>query len=395
MTRGSAAAANPNALRTSLQAAGIRLISLQQPEEKAAPTASSWNRYHPSNWLRPGSRQVELCLRQIAMMLRSGLDLMSAIKATREQASSMYLAKVLEAVSDKVRSGSTLAAAMEHFKLVFPPIAVQLVHVGEQTGHLSEVLEQAADHMAQRRTALSDIRMALAYPMVVATGALSIAVYLVFSVIPQLKKFLDAMGRKLPKMTQSLIDLAEWLQMNQVLCIFLFIASVAAMYLLYKWPKSRFKIDQWILRAPIIGGILRLSATATFASALAIMTRSGVKLVDALVIVRRLQPNRYLAHRVDEAAEAIQRGEPMAEQLAVPNGYIPMLASMIQVAEQTGQLDSTMDDVAKFCQTELQSRLKRVSAMLEPAIIITSGGVVGYVYMAFFMALMSTGGNFR
>ena len=393
ITRGALAAETPGGLRLALGRLGMQLVSLEvRPEAFAVSTWVKQN-CNPLRALPPRSRDIEVALRQLAMMLRSGLDLLNALKAIRGQ-TSPALARVLSKMIPAISRGQGLAAAMSAVS-VFPPIAVQLVSVGEETGKLGQVLEQAAKHIAQRRTAISEVRIALAYPIIVAIAAVSIAVYLVFAVIPELEKFLGAMGRKLPQMTQSLVDLSLWCKVNGATTLVATISAVMAFVLITQWPPGRMVLDRLYLRLPIIGSVLRLSGTAALASSLAVMVRSGIKLVEALKITERLQTNRFLAARVAAARHAVVRGEDFAAALAAPHSYMPMLTSMLDVAQRTGQLDATLDDVAKFCETELQTKIKRLSMLVEPAIIVVAGGIVGYVYMAFFMALISAGGHVK
>jgi type IV pilus assembly protein PilC len=196
-------------------------------------------------------------------------------------------------------------------------------------------------------------------------------------------------------MTQNLVDLAQWIQANGVTAIIVAVTLVFLLYVILRWPTSRMLVDTWILRVPIIGSVFRLAGTATLASSLAVMIRSGTKLVNALSLAESLQTNRYLAAQVASACEAIKRGEGLSRTLASGHGYNPMLISMLEVAERTGHLDASLEDVAEYCEVELRKKVKRLSAMVEPAIILVAGGIVGYVYMAFFMALMSSGGSIR
>lgn len=394
ITRATGFAQSPARLRATVEASGGQLVSCSVASESRVATGTLAESLNPLQYLPPRSRNIELTLRQLAMMLRSGLDLLRALESIRSQMPSPGMMRILRSLTADLQSGQGLSAAMSR-SAAFPPIAVQLVAVGEETGNLSRVLEQAAKHMAQRRTMVSEVRIALAYPLIVATAAVSIAVYLIFAVIPELQKFLDAVGRKLPRMTQTLVDMAQWCQLNGATTFVTMVGAVIAGLLLTQWPPARMVIDRWCLRLPVIGNILRLSGTATFASSLSVMIRSGIKLVEALSIAQRLQSNRFLASRILSARAAVLRGEGLADALATQHAYVPMLTSMIDVAQRTGQLDTTLEDVSKFCEVELQGKIKRLSVLVEPAIIVVAGGVVGYVYMAFFMALMSAGGNMK
>ena len=391
IARGELFADSAAALKSLLQAQGMRLVSLEAQPELAGSLLDSLN---PNRWMPARSRDAEFALRQLAIMLRSGLSLVNAIQSLQSQTNSVSFSRILESVHRRIARGTSLSKALEEHT-VFPQIVVQLVSVGEKTGKLEQVLEESAQYMARRRTAMTEVRVALTYPAIVSLAAIVIAGYLTFAVIPELQKFLSAMGRKLPRMTQSLVDFAQWFQIHGGTVGVVLVALVVGLVFVTRWPPGRLWIDRWLLRVPIIGAVLRLSATATLASALSVMVNSGVKLVEAIEIARRLQTNRFLAGLLTKASDSIIRGKALAPTLAEREGFSPVLSSMVAIAEQTGHLDSTLDEVAKFCETELKSKIKRMSQLVEPAVIVVAGGIVGYVYIAFFMALMSAGGNFK
>lgn len=349
---------------------------------------------NPLSYLPVRSRQVELSLHQLAVMLKGGMKLLDAIKALQLQTQQRSLSRVLEAVFESVSRGESLSHSLSDHR-IFPQIVVQLIHVGEQSGTLDRALEQCRDHMAGRRTLRAEVTFALAYPALVTLAALSIAAYLILFVIPQLQIFLSTLGRDLPAMTQSLVDLAQWLRVNgSQLATFLSLV-VAAFAVARWWPRSRLVLDQYLLRVPVIGSILRLSGTAGLASSLAVMLRSGIRLVEALKISGPLQHNSYLAKQVFAATDRVSRGQPLAPHLAARGGFAPILPSMIEVAERTGSMDKTLVDVSELCEVELKSRVKSMSRMVEPLVILLAGGIVGYVYIAFFLALMSAGSTIR
>jgi len=391
IARGELFADTAEGLKTLLHAQGMRLVSLEALPE---PSSSLLGNLSPRRWMPARSRDVEFALRQLAIMLRSGLNLLGAIRSLQSQTDSVAFAAILETLHGRLARGDSLANSLAEHP-VFPQVVVQLVSVGEKTGNLEQVLEQSAQYMTQRRTAITEVRVALTYPAIVATAAIVIAGYLTFAVIPELQKFLGAMGRKLPRMTQSLVDFAQWFQINGGTFCVVFVSLIVGLVFVTRWPPGRLWIDRWLLRIPVIGNVLRLSGTATLASSLSVMVNSGIKLVEAIDIARQLQNNRFLAGLLTNASESIIRGKALAPTLAAREGFSPVLSSMVAIAEQTGHLDSTLDEVAKFCETELKSKIKRMSQLVEPAVIVVAGGIVGYVYIAFFMALMSAGGNFK
>lgn len=393
LTRGVVTAQTPQGLQSLLEATGLSLVSYSNGDALHGRATDSVQSSSLA-WLRPRSRTIELALTQLAMMLRSGLDLRSSLQTILAQTHSLALARAMRSILHEVERGQTLQVAMQATR-AFPELVVQLVGVGEATGKLSYVLACAAEHLARRRTSINTVRVALAYPIIVATAATSIAVYLIVAVIPELQKMLSAMGRKLPSMTQSLVDISLWMQTHGWMCLVGSVSMCAAIVAMRMWAPGRLWSDRCLLRMPLIGPILRLSGTATLASSLALMIRSGTRLVEALAIAERLQNNRVLALRVAQSQRDVMHGESLSRELSCQPGYVPMLGSMLQVAERTGQLEQSLDEVATYCDTELQSCVKRLSLMVEPTIIVCAGVIVGYVYMAFFMALMSAGGTMR
>jgi type IV pilus assembly protein PilC len=391
VVRGELSTPSPMELRSRLQQMELQLISFDSNTNKYFDV---FRELSPRGWLPIRSCDIELALQQLSMMLRSGLKLLEALKALQMQCQHLKLCRVIDSIQQDVSKGDSLSTSLARHSVI-PQIVVQLVGVGEQTGNLAHVLEKAKEYVSQRRKMTTEVRVALAYPAVVTFAALSIAVYLITAVIPELQKFLNAMGRKLPAMTQSLVDLAQWFELNGVALLVTSSISLASIAVVLYWRPGRYWVDKYVLRAPIIGGVLRLSATASLANSLAMMTQSGIRLVDAVKISTQMQKNSYLAHLLDGAYESIMRGHALSPALTTKDGFTPILASMIEVAERAGQLDQTLAEVAGYCDSELKTKIKRLGQMVEPTVIVLAGGIVGYVYVAFFMALMSAGGNFR
>ena len=152
-------------------------------------------------------------------------------------------------------------------------------------------------------------------------------------------------------------------------------------------------MDRLALRLPVVGGLLRIAATAGFARTLGILIRSGVTVLEALRTVEGLHRNRFLARRVEIARQRVLEGGALADPLAYPHAYMPMLASMVYVGESSGTLDDTLDEVSGFHERQLQSAIKRFSAIIEPVIILIVGSIVGFVYIAFFLAMFSFAGG--
>jgi type IV pilus assembly protein PilC len=201
------------------------------------------------------------------------------------------------------------------------------------------------------------------------------------------------MGRKLPPITQSLIDVSAWLELNGPGILIGTVALAVAFVALYRWPPSRLEIDRLALRLPVFGPLFRLSGTVVFARALGTMLRAGVRILDALHTVEGLHRNRYLAARVAEARARIERGSSLAEPLAERFGFMPLLARMVLVGETSGRLDDMLDEMCRYHDELLQRAIRRMSGLIGPVVTVVVGGIVGFVYAAFLVAMFSAGGG--
>ncbi len=289
------------------------------------------------------------------------------------------------------RDGRRLARRHEHRarRRAFGALAVELVRVGGRSGELAGALAHAAEEMEAARSLRSLVVGALVYPCLAVVMTLAITAFLVLMVIPKISEFLQSGGAELPAMTQSLMDVSAWITAHGRALLFAICAIVAAFIAARSIPASRERLDAAALRMPVSGKILRLSGTALFARAMGILVGSGVTLLDSLDVAGRLLANRRLARRVGEARDAVLAGAPLAPELRAHGEWTPMLGGMVAVGETTGALPDAFAEVARFNETLLAIVIKRFSVLIEPALIVITAAIVGYVYISFFLALFS------
>jgi type IV pilus assembly protein PilC len=388
--QGTFEAASTTAVAEELRGRGWLVLEVRDRQPPAAKKAS-WTQRDALGWLPARSIDVELGLRQIAVMIRSGLTLLDALNTASQQAQRASMGRIWADVAARIQEGSSLGDAMSRHSR-FSGMVVELVRVGSQTGRLEPVLIKAADSIEHRRSLRTSLLTALAYPFIVVLAAVGVTAFMALSVIPKLEKFLSTIGRKLPAMTVLLMDITHTIQ--AYVAHALIGAGVAGVLLVaaYCWPPTRLWIDRLLLRIPVVGGLLRLSGTIAFASGLGALLHSGIRLLEGLRTVERLQHNRYLAQQVSQAREAVIHGGNLAPPLGTPHAFMPMLSRMVAVGESAGTLDEILAEVARFYEVQLQAAIRRLSVVIEPVIIVVVGGIVGFVYIAFFMALFAAGG---
>lgn len=391
LTRGEFLAISASAAQENLQKRGVQPVSITEIQDHKF----SRIQLNVFSWLDLAgvrSSEIENALQQLALMNRSGLGLVASLHSVREQSKSHSFQRIVDSIISDLQNGSSLHFAMNKHK-AFSKVLLQLIAVGEATGELASVLEQGAAHMAKLRKRVAALYSLLAYPFIVMITGLSVAGYLIVFVIPKLQVFLMSLGKPLPRMTQSLITVSQWIQTYGVTIVAAFLAVLMVVCLIYRNPRGRLMLDRALFRIPLLGTILRLSATITFSSTLGTMLRNGVSLVDALSAIERLHVNRYLSVTVGSIRQSVVRGQSLTAPLSRTTAYMPMLARMISVAEKTGETDKVLAQVTQFHEEQLMTLTKRLGTMIEPALIVFVGGFVGYVYIAFFIALMGAGGR--
>lgn len=338
--------------------------------------------------LSPKSFDVEIGLSMISHMLSGGLPLMSALKTCSDQARRPRMAVIWDDVHDRVAGGMPFAEALSRHK-IFPQLVVQLVRAGELSGNLDVVLEQASDQLERKRNLMVTVTSALMYPAITTVLAIGVASFMMIKVIPEISQFLISQGRKLPVITQMLITVSQFINANLAPLGILFVATGIGVFLGYRWPPAAYVMDRFLLRVPIVGKLLRLGGTILFARSLSMLLEAGVPMLTALETAGGLMRNKAIARRVQEARRLVLAGHPLARPLAASTEFMPMLQRMVVVGEETGTLSSVLNKVALFHEKQLESFVKWMTVLIEPVMTVVIGSMVGFVYIAFFVALYS------
>lgn len=384
-------AASARDAASSLRAEGCAVVAVEETKDGAvgADARPFWH----LSWLKPVTRfDIELGLGQLASMVKSGVPLLESLDTVAEQSVSPRAARLWRRVRDRVASGSPLSEALRRDARRFGEASIALVRVGEQSGELDAALLHAAHQMESQRNLRSLTMNALAYPAFAIVAAIGVCAFLVVVVIPKIAAFLEGGGAELPAMTRNLVDISDWLAANGIAVLGGIAAVAAAFFAVRAIPSGRLALDTAALRIPVSGRIFRLAGTAVFARAMGMLVGSGVTLLDSLDVSAGLLQNRRLRRRVVEARDAVMAGGALSPPLKGAGGFMPMLSQMAAVGEATGSLAESFSEVARFHEAMLAVAIKRFSVTIEPLMIIVTGLIVGYVYVAFFLALFSMAG---
>ncbi len=387
--RGALEAANAAIVATQLRTRGWIVVTLEEQNSDARDRGTGAGSF--KNLLAPRSTQVELSLRQLAVMLRGGISLLSAMQTIASQSDKRSIRRSYTEMIETVQSGQPFSQAIES-QPGFPDFLAQLVRIGEQTGIQETVLVRAADMIRTRRETLREIGTALLYPLLVLLAAVAATGFIVTSLLPKLTDLLEALNRPLPAITQSLITTSNFVNEWITQIVIVFVLSTLAIVLTWLSPAGRMWIERVSLRIPVIGKLFRISGTLTFSQTLGALVGSGVSVLESLITVQEMHSSTYFASIVQRARDAIIRGQNLADTLRVPGAYMPLLATMTAVGEASGTIDEVLEEVSNFQRAQLSAMIKTLGALVTPVIIVVVGSIVGYVYIAFFVGMFAVAG---
>jgi len=378
-------AADAGAAVASLRTRGLLVFDVAADAPHHADASRTRDAAPPRGGWRASGVALEVSLRQLGVMLRSGLTLLAGIRTVAAESASRKVRAIWLDAAEEIQSGSSLMEAMGRHR-AFGRLATRLVEVGEQTGELDTVLIRASEALERRRLLRMRLVNALLYPAVVLVAAIAATAFMLTYAVPRIAVYLQSSGNRLPAMTSSLVDLSLFLRSNwPALLVGLLAASLAA-WLFYSTRSGRLFADRAVLRLPLVGLVLRIGVTAGLAHALEIMLRSGVTIVESLRTLEGLHQNRHVQRALARARAAVTQGDPLAPALA-SDAFMPMLSSMVAVGEQSGTLDEVLAETAAFHEHRLSSLIDLLATAVEVAVVLVVGTIVGYVYIAFMLAL--------
>jgi type IV pilus assembly protein PilC len=342
-----------------------------------------------------GSKEVVVFTRQFATMIDAGLPLVQCLEILGSQQANIHFQKVIMSVKGDVEAGSTLADALQKHPKIFDDLYVNLVAAGEVGGILDTILNRLALYMEKNMKLRRQVKGAMVYPSVVLTVAAGVTAVLLIFVIPVFEKMFKDFGGALPAPTQFVIDLSNGLRAN-----FIFVAvGITVLVILFRaiarTPKGRLFFDNVQLKAPILGPVFRKVAVAKFTRTLGTMISSGVPILDALQITARSSGNKVVENAIMYTRERISEGRTMADPLAETGVFPPMVVQMIAVGESTGAMDAMLQKIADFYEEEVDAAVAALTAMLEPAMMVILGVLLGGLIVAMYLPIFELADNIK
>ena len=332
--------------------------------------------------------ELTITTRQFATLLGSGIPLAEGLGALIQQVESRAMETTLRDIRERVTQGSGLADAMAHHPRVFSDLYVNMVRAGEASGTLDEILMRLANHLQKQNHIRSKVKAALTIPVVYVVVAVGVVAFLMTFVVPKLISIFESEDVALPLVTEILIGVSAffrdwWWGVGLGL-----VALWAAFFLVKRSEKGRLLHDTYALRLPIFGKLLKKDAIARFAVTFSTLLRSGIPALECLRIVQRIVNNKLLSNVLGDVHDKILEGADISTPLKRSGVFPPVVGYMIAVGEQSGRLEELLDKIAETYEEEIEITTQRITALIEPVIIVCMAVVVAFIVIAILLPLV-------
>ena len=326
---------------------------------------------------------------QLSTLQDAGLPIVRSLKILEEQQKPGRFKDQLEEVSSEVEQGSTLSEAMAKYPKSFDKLYISMVKAGEAGGVLDVILRRLAGFMEKSQKLRKQVKGALIYPAAVITVAVLILVVIMLFVVPAFEKMFADIGQALPAPTQLLLSTSQAIQTYWYLIPLIPIFLMTIMKLIARTEAGEKALDAFKLRMPVFGNIIKKSSVARFCRTLGTLIASGVPILEALRIVKDAVGNVIIANAIEDVHGSIREGDTIADPLRSSGIFDELLVNMIDVGEETGELDKMLMKIADNYEADVDVAVEGMSSLLEPLLIVGMGLVVGFIVISLFLPLVS------
>jgi type IV pilus assembly protein PilC len=353
------------------RARGVTLISVEE-----AGAGAGFGTFSPTQFLPVTTKDKVLMFRMLTTLVKSEITVIQAIRILRDQAGRKNVKAVLADVLSRVEGGSPLSEAMSRHPRVFSTMIVNLVRAGEMGGILDIVFQRVADYLERRATLRKKMMMSFFYPGIVLVVGIGVVLFMVLFVIP---RFMGLIQGRLPPVTQFLMDSTAFLLDNGLNILIGLGVGLGGLVVMHALPLTRYYLDRYKIYLPVVGPIIRLGLVVSFSRTFSVLLESRIPMVEALRATSATIRNTAVNNFLDQAVDRVLAGEPLSATLKDSWAFTPITMALTNIGEHSGLMSESMLTVAKVHEELLEDKIARMSAMVEPALILTLGGVVGLV----------------
>jgi len=329
--------------------------------------------------------------RQLSTLISAGLPLLRSLRTLSKQEKNVNLRKIMGSLAESVEGGTTFSEALAQHPKAFNKLYVNMVKAGELGGVLEIVLTRLAEFAEKSQRIRGKVTSAMVYPAVVLTIAVGIVTFLMLFIVPKFEAIFKDMlgGRPLPAITQIIMDLSRFIQGNFLLIAGVLTVLVIGLRFAIRLPGIAAALDSYKLKLPLFGDLLTKTSVARFSRTLGTLVSSGVPILQALQITRDTAGNEKVSTAIETIHDNVKEGESMVAPMEASQIFPPMVVSMVQVGEETGQLPDMLTKVADVFEEEVDVAVAGLTSLLEPVMIVLLALIVGTIVVALFLPLIT------
>lgn len=386
--RGEMEAETPEQVRSSLQRRKITPTSVKKKPKDL---------FENVKFLQPRVKESDVIIfcRQFSTMIDAGLPLLQCLDILQSQQENPTFKKNLKKIKESVESGETFADALKKFPKVFNELFINMIAAGEAGGILDVILNRLSNYLEKMAKLKRQVKGAMTYPAITMAVAFIVVAIILYFVIPVFSDMFSEFGSSLPGPTVMVVTMSEFTIKNLHWIIGSMILIAFIIRRTYATEKGRIAMDDFFLRLPVVGILIRKVAVAKFTRTTSTMISSGVSILEALDIVAKTSGNRIIEFAIQDVKTGIAEGRSMADPLLESGVFPSMVCSMIAVGESTGALDTMMEKIADFYDDEVDQAVKNLTDMIEPFMLVFLGVIVGGLVIAMYLPIFTMAGAIK
>ena len=327
-------------------------------------------------------RDLSVFCRQFVSITQAGVPMKEALQMLSEQTENKWLKRAISEVLLSVEKGNTLADSMRGQADIFPPMLINMVEAGENSGSLEMAFERMAVQFEKEAKLKATIKKATIYPIILIIAAIGVVAVMMLFVIPIFIDMFADLDVEMPAITMWVMNTSKWVTANWYIILAVIVAVVVAYKIIYKTEQGRFMIDQVKMKMPLFGKLTVKTACAQFARTMSTLLSSGISTIDALETVAKIVNNIHYTNALMKAREEVMKGIPLSEPLTASKIFPPMVCHMTGIGEETGNIEEMLEKLADYYDEEVEMTTQSVLAAMEPLIIVFMALVVGTLVIA-------------
>lgn len=334
-------------------------------------------------------RELSVFCRQFESVLNAGVTVIEALNMLAEQTENKTFKSALEDVRDAVQKGDTLSAAMAEFPKIFPPLMIQMVAAGEATGGIDKAFSRMGGQFEKEAHLKGLIVKSMIYPIILILVIIVVVAIMMIKIVPTFTEQFDEVGGQLPGITLAVMAVSDFFVNSWYFMVAIIVGLVIFFKEFKKTENGAIIMGRLALKFPLVGKLNIKSASASMTRTLATLMGSGIQLVDALNLVMEMMKNQIVKNALKKAQEEVSRGIPLSTPLQETGVFPPMVYHMIEIGEETGNMEDMLDKIAEYYDEEVEMATQSLLAVMEPMIIIIMALVVVPIVLAIMMPMYS------